>query len=539
MRFVYFLIISFTCILCPIANAMDISPSAPVLPADASNLQAETGNLSTRFRIFVKRFRITGNSRFSEEELAVVTAPYMNREITFEELQSLRQGLTQYYIDKGYINSGVIIPDQQVVDGTVTLNVIEGSVTSIDVEGNKYFRSFYIKNRLSLASSTPVNINNIQKALQLLQQDPRIRRINAEMSPGVVPGEAVLKIKVEEEKPYRVALTAGNNQSPSVGSYRGEILLAHQNLFGLGDILEGRFGITEGTDDIFLSYLVPVTARDTTVKVYYRKSESTVIEETFKRLDIESISKTLGLTISHPFYKTPGREFTLSLTGEIRRNATFLLGIPFSFSDIDDSVTHVTALRFSQDWISRSQTEVIALRSNFSLGIDAFGATVNEQGSDGRFLSWTGQVQWIRQMTDAGIQMVFRTDMRLANDSLLPMENFSVGGMNSVRGYRENLLVRDNGVTSSLEFRFPVLHNQKGETVLQFAPFADFGRSWNTDRHTPDPRTISSVGAGLRWAIKQGALFQIYAGHHLRKVKNTDHDLQDDGIHFQLSWQIL
>ncbi len=538
MRFVYFLIIGFTCILCPIANAMDIS-SAPVLLADASDLQTGSDKLSTKSRIYVKKIRIAGSTRFSEEELASVTAPYENREITFEELQSLRQGLTQYYIDRGYINSGVIIPDQQVVDGTVTLNVIEGSVTKIDVEGNKHFRSFYIKDRLNLALGIPVNINNIQRALQLLQQDPRIRRINAEMSPGVMPGEAALKVKIDEERPYRIALTVGNNQSPSVGSYRGEILLAHQNLFGLGDILEGRFGITEGTDDIFLSYLIPVTSRDTTVKIYYRKSESTVVEETFKRLDIESISKTFGLTISHPFYKKPGREFTLSLSGEIRRNATYLLGRPFSFSDINDSVTHVTALRFSQEWISRSQTEVIALRSNFSLGINAFGATIDERGSDGRFLSWTGQALWIRQLSEAGIQMVFRTDIQLANDSLLPMEKFSVGGMNSVRGYRENLLVRDNGLASSIEFRFPVLRNQQGEPVLQFAPFADFGWSWNTNRHTPDPRTISSAGAGLRWAIKQGVLFQIYAGHHLRKVKNADYDLQDDGIHFQLSWQIL
>lgn len=543
MRFIYYIIIyliaGLACVLSSaISNAGDNSP-VTVLMADAVQLQTDAGRLSEKPAVFVKRFRITGSTRFSQEELSVLTAPYENREITFEELQALRQKITQYYIDRGYINSGAVIPDQQVLDGTVTLKVIEGSITSIDVEGNKHFRSFYIKDRLALASETPVNINNIQQSLQLLQQDPRIRRINAEMSPGVMPGEGILKVRIDEEKPYRAILTAGNNQSPSVGSYRGELMLAHLNLFGFGDIIEGKFGLTEGTNDISLSYLIPVSARDTAIKVYYRKSDSTVVEETFKRLDIESISDTFGLTISQPFYKTPGHEFTLSITGEIRKNATYLLGIPYSFSDIDDNVTHVTAIRFSQEWISRSQTEVIALRSNFSFGVDAFGATVTESGSDGLFMSWTGQIQWIRQLSNAGIQMVFRTDMQLANDSLLPMEKFSVGGMNSVRGYRENLLVRDNGIASSIEFRFPVLRNQQGEPVLQFAPFADFGWSWNTEKDTPDPKSISSIGLGLRWSMSKDALFQIYAGHPLRKIKNTDYDIQDDGIHFQLSWQMI
>ena len=78
MRFVYFLIIGFTCILCPIANAMDIS-SAPVLLADASDLQTGSDKLSTKSRIYVKKIRIAGSTRFSEEELASVTAPYENR----------------------------------------------------------------------------------------------------------------------------------------------------------------------------------------------------------------------------------------------------------------------------------------------------------------------------------------------------------------------------------------------------------------------------------------------------------------------------
>jgi hemolysin activation/secretion protein len=184
---------------------------------------------------------------------------------------------------------------------------------------------------------------------------------------------------------------------------------------------------------------------------------------------------------------------------------------------------------------------VLAVRSVFSVGINAFGATISDTGTDGRFFSWLGQIQWIRQLTESGLQMVFRTDIQLANDSLLPMERFSIGGMNSVRGYRENQLVRDNGVASSFELRIPIIYNRQREVVVQFAPFTDVGWSWNTKKETPSPWpvNISSLGAGIRWAISRKANFVIYAGYPLRKIHNLSNDLQDEGIHFQLSWQVF
>ncbi|MBF0559875.1 MAG: ShlB/FhaC/HecB family hemolysin secretion/activation protein [Nitrospirae bacterium] len=490
--------------------------------------------------IYVKSVVLEGNKLFSDEELSGITAPYINREITFEELDTLRQQLTLQLVNKGYINSGVVIPDQQLADGIIRLQLVQGYISRIDVEGNRWFRESYIANRLRLVSSAPLNINDVQDSLQLLQQDQRIKRINAELSPGVMPGEGVLSVKVEEERPYKVFLSFANDQSPSVGPYHGEVTLSHQNLFGFGDILEGRFGLTDGTTDWGVDYRIPINARDTTLRAYYRKDTTTVTDDTFKRLDIKSRSETLGVGLSHPFYRNPSVEFSAGLNVELRKDATFLLGRPFSFTDYEGNTTHITALRLFQEWVHRSEKEVMAVRSTFSLGIDAFGATIAPSVADGRFFSWVGQAQWLRRLTEGGIQAVFRIDAQLSDSPLLPMEKFSVGGMNSVRGYRENLLVRDNGVATSLEFRIPVLQNTViGEGgALQFAPFADFGWSWNKGQSTPNPQTISSIGAGIRWSGIKKLNLAVYYGYGLRKVINNDHDLQDDGVHFQISYQL-
>ncbi|MBW4602830.1 MAG: hypothetical protein KME29_25500 [Calothrix sp. FI2-JRJ7] len=76
-----------------------------------------------------------------------------------------------------------------------------------------------------------------------------------------------------------------------------------------------------------------------------------------------------------------------------------LKDIPFSFSTgPEDGNSKVTVSRFSQDWINRTPSRVLAARSQFSLGIGALGATVNDTGVDGRFMSWVGQFQWVQNL---------------------------------------------------------------------------------------------------------------------------------------------
>jgi len=86
--------------------------------------------------VFVREIRLTGNTAISAQELAAVTAPYVNRDLTSEDIESLRLALTHYYINQGYINSGAIIPDQTMADGVVTLRIIEGELSQIEVTGN-------------------------------------------------------------------------------------------------------------------------------------------------------------------------------------------------------------------------------------------------------------------------------------------------------------------------------------------------------------------------------------------------------------------
>src|SRR5262245_33503586 len=518
-------------------------PPQWVLPPPPPPPTGKAENLP-HVRVFAREIRLTGNTAISTEELTSVTAPYTNRELTSEDHEALRLALTHYYINKGYINSGAVIPDQTVTGGVVTLQIIEGELSRIEVSGNTWLRASYIQNRVALDSGPPVNLNAMQRRLQLLQQDPLIQRLNAELSPGVGPGDSILHVRVDERPPYSVWMGFNNYQSPTVGAERGLLSLEHRNLTGYGDSLSVTYGGSEGVNPQLDSlYTFPITARDTALSLEYRKNDFTAVEQPFTPLDIDSRSDIYGLTLRHPFYRTPTQELAFSLIGEHLESKQFLLGTPFSFSPgIQNGKSIITAARLSLEWIDRSPTQVIAARSRFSLGLNLWDATTNPSSlPDGRIFAWLGQFQWARRWGTRGIQSLVRMDLQLANDPLLPLEQIAVGGRFTVRGYRENTLVRDNAFVGSLEASVPVIGNQWWADTVQLVPFADFGTAWNTTVPTPSPRTLASIGMGLRWqvTIPRPILltpqFEIFWGLPLRHVPTPGGDLQDLGVHLQFA----
>ena len=500
-------------------------------------------------RVRVTAFRWRGNTVFSDEELSRIAGEWLNREITFEDLQKLRLRVTRQYVDHGYINSGAVIPDQEIVSGEIRIDIVEGRLADVDVSGNDRLKTSYVKSRLMTAAGPPLNINDLQAQVQVMHQDPLIDRVNAELSPGLRLGEAILAAEVAEASPYVLGFEISNRWSPRVGSTGGEIYTAHRNLTGWGDALGLRYGMTRGLKDILAYYNVPVTPRDTLLKFRYEYTDSDVVEDPFDDLDITGKADSFAVEIAHPFYRTPNRELTLALRGEVRHSEITFLGQSYSFSSgIQDGESDVSVVRFTQEWLSRSRLQVFAVRSVFSVGLDALGATIHDDGlPDGRFFAWLGQFQWAGRLPVlGGSQLIFRTDMQFCDQSVLPLEKFSVGGAYSVRGYREDEFVRDNGVVTSLELRYPAfrlpipgLAKSVEDGMVQLAAFTDWGWSENVDTETAGPRTIASAGIGFRWDPSPRLHAQLYWGIPFRNLDYSSYDLQNDGIHFQVNCLIF
>ena len=472
-------------------------PEFTLPPLDTPPENEPTATLQS-LRVWVREVQFTGNTVFSSNELAQIVLPFLNRHLATEDIEALRQALTVYYVERGYINSGAVIPDQTLADGRIIIRIIEGELTQIQVQTSGRLRPGYVENRLWLDGGPPLNIFNLQRRMQLLQIDARIERLNAELKPGLNLGQAELDVKVEEAVPYQIWFRFNNYQSPSVGAELGEISGIHNNLLGFGDVFYLTVGRSEGINPkIDVGYSIPLNARETTFSFQYRKNDFYSVEARFNPLNIQSQSDIFTLSLRQPLFRNLTHEFALGICLEHLENTGYLLDEPFSFSyGAEDGKSKVTALRFTQEYIQRSQIQVMAFISRLSLGIDAWDATIHDDSHipDGQFFAWLGQFQWVYRLPLWDSQTIFRTDVQLSSEPLLSLEQIAVGGRYSVRGYRENQLVRDNGAIASLEWRIPIIKDKSWADMVQLAPFVDYGRAWNTTLETPYPDDLTSVG---------------------------------------------
>lgn len=418
-------------------------------------------------------------------------------------------------------------------DGVVEIKVLEGGIETVEVTGNKHLKDDYIASRLA-SIPTPVQAEKLLEELQLLRLDPLIENVSAELSAGLSPGMSRLDIEVEEADSFILSSFLNNHNSPSIGSNSRNLGLAHNNLLGFGDRASLNYINTEGSNGLDFGYGFPINAKNGRISLAYGFNSNDIVEAPFTPLDIETKSNYYELNLRQPIMAKPSQEVALGLSFSRQHSETSLLDEPFPLSiGADESGnTNISALRFFQEFTNRNDNSVVAVRSQFSLGVDLFDATINDDAPDGQFLAWRGQSQWARQLDDDFI-FLLRGDIQLAND-LVPLEQFRLGGASSVRGYRRDVSLSDSGFFTSAELRVPVLRIQKLDGVLQLAPFVDLGLPWGGDNAVIDVDSLVSIGMGLNFNAGNRFNARLDYGIPLTDIEVEGESLQEDGLTFSL-----
>jgi hemolysin activation/secretion protein len=186
---------------------------------------------------------------------------------------------------------------------------------------------------------------------------------------------------------------------------------------------------------------------------------------------------------------------------------------------------------------------VVALRSILSFGLPLLGATEHSGDvPDGQFFAWLGQAQWARRLGFHDWQLSLRGDLQLTPDPLLPIERIAIGGRHTVRGYRKNQLVVDNGGVASAELHIPLgqlalpgIARAPDDGLVLLLPFFDAGGGWNQDAADPDPDQLYGAGTGLQWQLNQHLRARVDYAYPFKNIATPDsNDLQDIAIYFQL-----
>jgi hemolysin activation/secretion protein len=512
----------------PAPPTIEPQPPAPVpqpLPAEA---------------IPVQKIQVVGSTILSPDEINALVKPLEGHSSTLAELQQVADKITEIYLNRGYITSRAVLPPQTLTAGVVQIQVIEGKLARIEVEGTKRLHQSYIRSRLRLGAGIPLSTASLEDQLRLLRVDPLFDNVEASLRAGDREGESILIVRVSEANPFQGSFSFDNYSPPSVGSERLGVTLRHRNITGNGDELAAAYYRSIGDSDLFdFSYRIPLNAMNGTLQLRAAPNRNSIVQAPFDSFDISGKSHLFEISYRQPLVRSPIEEFALSAGFTYQRGRTFVAGKPFPFGVGPDAkgVSTTSAIKLGQDYIRRDPQGAWALRSQFTIGTSLFDATINEGSDpDGLFLSWLGQVQRVQRLNDKHL-LIVQGDLQLSANSLLASQQFVIGGGQSLRGYRQNVRSGDNGFRFSIEDRITLQRDSSGNPKFQLAPFFDAGTVWNLPNNPnklTNQRFLAGVGLGAIWEPVQRVNVRVEYAFPLVGISDKGDNLQDSGLYFNI-----
>ncbi|NES24041.1 MAG: ShlB/FhaC/HecB family hemolysin secretion/activation protein, partial [Symploca sp. SIO3E6] len=296
-----------------------ISPPTQESPTNSSDLEP------SEVTFLIRKIEVIGSTVFTPEQFTPVTEPFEGRSVNLTELQSVTDAIDQLYLDAGYITSNAVLADQEIIDGVVKIQIIEGSLSEIQVEGTQRLNPSYIKDRIGLGVTTPLRVDRIEDQLRLLRADPLLENVESSLRSGNQLGESILIVRVKEAKAFSGNVSIDNYSPPSVGSERLGISLGYLNLTGTGDDLAASYyrSTTGGSNIWDLSYRVPLNPMNGTLQLRTVIDRNKITDPQFDELGITGESELYELSFRQPLIRTPLEELALSVGFSYKDGQTF------------------------------------------------------------------------------------------------------------------------------------------------------------------------------------------------------------------------
>jgi hemolysin activation/secretion protein len=513
--------------------------SGPPSPRPQDALESEPPSApaietQTPGRLFIQEYRVKGAHHLTQTEIEDAVYPFLGPGRTGADVEQARRALEKAYHDKGYQTVAVEIPPQQVKGGVVYLHVIEATVGRLRVRGAHYFSPVKIKAQApSLAEGKVVNFNEVPHDIVALNQSSDLR-VTPTLSQGKLPGTVDIDLNVKDTLPVHGNLELNNRYSANTTQLRLNGGVSDDDLWQLGHTAGFSFQVSpENTHQVKVFsayYLAPVpSVEGMSLMVQGTKQDSNV--STLGGAAVSGRGETVGVRAN--FTLPAGQDFYHSIS----------LGIDYKHFDQDilvggsDIAAPITYYPLSANYSATyaptgSVTELNAGVTFHFRGLGSASSDFDNSrfGAGGSFIYFRGDLSHTHDLP-AGLQVFGKIQGQIADQPLLSSEQFSAGGLDTVRGYLEGEQPGDNAFTTSVEFRSPSVISWLGQKSgeWRFYLFGDAG--WLTI-NSPLPEqasrfSLESLGLGSRIQVLDHFSGSIDAAEPLTSQSTTKaHDIR-------------
>ena len=268
-----------------------------------------------------------------------------------------------------------------------------------------------------------------------------------------------------------------------------------------------------------------------------------MVEEPFDEIALESETDTSGLQLKTLWASTASSAWHTHLSFESKESKTSLLGIPFDFSPGSrNGITEAHVVGFNVEYSRSGEGTGFMIRAGLRSGSDEYRGSPSDV--DGDFNLYRLQAQWIKRLNSDPSHvpwlLKFNINYQDTSDTLPAFERMALGGHSTVRGYRENRLLKDSGINASLSLSLPLLTAPQREGIsVRGELFVDYGRGENSvETLSVNTRgELTSAGVGIEGSYR-GLRFKVERAIRLQKRKRLGDALQDSGIHVGVSYEL-
>ena len=494
------------------ALALAAAVAWPLLAASPGAQAQATANEQVQ----VRSFQVQGNTLLDAAAVQAALAPHTGAR-TLADLQKAAQAVQALYVQAGWAAVVVYLPPQPVADGVVTLNVVEGKVGQVLVQGNQRLSAARVRAALpSLVQGATPRVRRIDAELQIANENPG-RSMAVLLGPGAAPGEVQATIKVDEQPLHRFSASLDNSGNSRTGELRLGLGWQHADLTGHDDALSVNLQTSPTEPSMVrvasLGYRWPLPGLRAAVDLFAAYSNVDGGTQTIAAGDLSFAGAGRILGARTVWYLPRLGEFDQRLTTGLESRAYLndcsVAGLPAGACGAAGESVSVQPL--SLEWAAQQGGSTPML---FTVGVThnlALGGKHGDQadfdavrpGAPRRYTVWRGGAQGSMPVLEDA-RVAARLSLQHSGDALVSGEQFGLGGALSVRGYEERELSGDSGWQLSVELLSPRLGADwlPASADLRLLAFADAGEVHNQDglacRAGSATCRASSVGVGLR-----------------------------------------
>lgn len=496
----------------------------------------------------VWEYRVLGNSVLASAEIEAAVYPKLGAARSFADVEEVRKILEALYRDRGYGTVFVDIPEQEVVEGIVRLQVTEGRLQRVRIVGARYFSNGRIREALpALTRNEVMQLPELQQQLMKINRQSADRQITPVLRAGREPGTVDVDLKVQDTLPVHGSVELNDRYTADTSPTRASVNLSYDNLFQRYHRLSLQYQTAPEAPDetrvLAATYIAPLAGTGNLLAVY--------------AVDTNSDFATIG-SIGALSVVGAGRIYGARYIAVLPESAGYFHNITFGsdFKDFKDSIvqpdglTDTTPLQYV-NWLAlysgtlRTRHTLTSFSIGPNFGIRGWGNSPAEF----EFKRFKAKANYFYLRADAqherplvlGSRAFVRAAGQFTTDPLISNEQFSMGGADSVRGYLESEELGDNGAYGAFELRSPQFARWLPNRLQQLYMFAfyDAGVVGILDPLPVDDvkvsrKHLSSGGVGLRLAGFGGLEADLDWAYPLQ---TTDHTPRGDSrLHFRVRY---